>query len=62
MEERRRQSIGCFLFVFLYILDAGPVKMALALVLPPPELSQAEVEFPHAPDPPKSGLNGTDRS
>jgi hypothetical protein len=61
MEERRRQSIGCFLFVFLYILDAGPVKMALARVLPPPELSQAEVEFPRAPDPPKSGLNGTDQ-
>jgi hypothetical protein len=61
MEEGRRQSIGCFLFVFLYILDAGPVKMALARVLPRPERSQAAVEFPCAPDPPKIGLNGTVR-
>jgi len=61
MEERRRQSIGCFLFDFFYILDTGPVKMALARVLLPPEISQAEVEFPRAPDPPKSGLNGTDQ-
>ena len=27
--------------------------MALAWVLPPPDLSQWEVEFPRAPDPPK---------
>jgi len=44
------------------LIDAGPVKMALGWVLPPPELSQAEVEFPRVPDPPKGGHNGTDRS
>jgi hypothetical protein len=48
-------------YSFLYILDAGPVTMALARVLPPPELSQVEVELPCGPDARKSGLNGTDR-
>jgi len=36
--------------------------MALARVLPPPELTQVEVEFPRVPDPPESDLNDTDRS
>jgi len=36
--------------------------MALARLLPPPELSQVEVEFARAPDLPKSDRNGTDRS
>jgi hypothetical protein len=35
--------------------------MALAQVLPPPELSQVEVEFPRPLDPLKSDLNRTDR-
>jgi len=57
-------SIGrCFLLFFSSLLfssayfitslDLGPVLMASARVLPPPDLSQWEVEFPHAPDPPK---------
>jgi len=50
----------CFslLFSSYYItsLDLGPVEMASARVLPPPDLSQWEVEFPRAPDPPKGHL------
>jgi len=34
-------------------LDLGRVYMASARVSPPPDLSQWEVEFPRAPDPPK---------
>jgi len=51
-----RCYFGCsFLFSSLYFfksLDLGPVQMAAARVLPPPETSQVEVEFPSAPDPP----------
>jgi hypothetical protein len=44
------------LFSFQYLitsLDLRPVQMASARVLPPPDLSQREVEFPRAPDLPK---------
>jgi hypothetical protein len=44
---------SCFALLFFSSLDLGPVEMALARVLPPPDLSQWEVEFPRAPDPPK---------
>jgi len=39
--------------ILYYFLDPGPVQMASAQVLPPPDRSQVEVEFPRAPDPPK---------
>jgi len=38
---------------FITSLDLGAVQMASARVLPPPDPSQREVEFPRAPDPPK---------
>ena len=38
---------------FITTLGFGPVQMASARVLPPPDLSQWELEFPRAPDPPK---------
>jgi len=44
---------SCFSLLFFSSLDLGPVQMASARVLPPPDLSQWEVEFPRAPDPPK---------
>jgi len=34
-------------------LDLGPVQMASARVLPPPDCRRVEVEFPCTPDPPK---------
>jgi hypothetical protein len=49
-------SVSSLLFsspYFITSLDLGPVQMASARVLPPPDLSQTEVEFPRAPDPPK---------
>ena len=48
-------SVSSLLFSSPYLitsLDHGPVQMASAGVLPPPDLSQREVEFPRAPDPP----------
>jgi len=33
--------------------DSGPVQMASARVLPPPDHRQVEVKFSRAPDPPK---------
>jgi hypothetical protein len=38
---------------FITSLDLGPVQMTSARVLPPLDLSQWEVEFPRAPEPPK---------
>jgi len=64
MEERWRQSQeDAFSFGF-HVSHSMPAryKWNLARVLPPPELSQAEVEFPCALDLPESDLNGTDRS
>jgi hypothetical protein len=42
-------SLLCYFFPSL---DLGPVQMASAQVLPPPETGQVEVQFPRAPDPP----------
>ena len=49
-------TFGCFLFLsFLFFssLDFGPVQMALARVFTTFRVSQVEVDFLHAPDPPK---------
>jgi len=39
--------------ILYYFIDLSPVEMASSVVLPPPYLSQWEVEFPRAPDPPR---------
>jgi hypothetical protein len=56
-------SIGRFFLLFLLFSSllhtllllwiSARYKMVSARVLPPPDLSQWEVEFPRAPDPPK---------
>jgi hypothetical protein len=35
---------------YFFVMGPGPVQMASARVLPPPESSQLEVEFPRAPE------------
>jgi hypothetical protein len=37
-------------FLQFLLLGPGPVQIASARVLPPPQSSQLEVEFPHAPE------------
>jgi hypothetical protein len=44
---------SCVSLLFFSSLDLGPVQMVSARVVPPPDLSQWEVEFPRAPDQPK---------
>jgi len=50
-------TFGCFLFLsslfFFSSLDLGPVQMASARVFATFGVSQVEVDFPRAPDPPK---------
>jgi hypothetical protein len=60
LEESYQLGVPFFCFSLLFSspyfvtsLDLGPVQMASARVLPPPDLSEWEVEFPHAPDAPK---------
>ena len=50
LEERDQLDVS---FVSC-LLDAGPVQMALARVLPPLDRSHLEVDFPRAPHPPNS--------
>ena len=44
---------SCFSLLFFSSLDHGPVQMASAWVFTTFRVSQVEVEFPCAPDPPK---------
>jgi hypothetical protein len=53
MEDGVTVDVPSFSSLYFFTsLDLGPVQMASARVLPPPETSQVEVEFPRAPDPP----------
>jgi len=45
-------QLGVFFCSFLF-WDSGPVQMAAARVVPPPDHRQVEVEFSCAPDSPK---------
>jgi hypothetical protein len=44
---------SCFSLLFFSSLDLGPVQMASARVFTTFGVNQVEVDFPHAPDPPK---------
>jgi len=44
---------SCFSLLFFSSLDLGPVQMASAWVFTTFGISQVEVDFPRAPDPPK---------
>ena len=44
---------SCFSLLFFSSLDLGPVQMASAWVFTTFGVSQVEVHFPRAPDPPK---------
>jgi hypothetical protein len=50
--------LDVFLFSLLFFssLDLGPVQMASAWVFTTFGVSQVEVDFPRAPDPPKGRL------
>jgi len=45
--------VSCFSLLFFSSLDLGPVQMASAWVFTTFGVSQVEVDFPRAPDPPK---------
>jgi len=49
-----------FSLLFFSSLDLSPVQMASAWVVTTFGVSQVEVDFPRAPDPPKGHLHGTD--
>ena len=49
MEICRLRSFGHFHLSSSFV-GTGPVQMVSAQVLPPPESSQLEVEFPHTPE------------
>ena len=45
-------SLSSFLFTSLLLWISAQYKWRRHGILPPPEISQVEVEFPRAPDPP----------
>ena len=55
VREWRKLSIMRFLSFLLsfFSWDSGPIQMASARVLPPPDHRPVEVEISHPPDPPK---------
>jgi len=53
METGSLVDVYYFSLLFFSSLDLGPVQMASAWVFTTFTVSQVEVDFPHAPDPPK---------
>jgi hypothetical protein len=57
METGSLLDVSCFSsLLFFSSLDLGPVQMASARVFTTFGVSQEEVDFPRAPDPPKGRL------